>query len=343
MKRWINKPEGSNWGVYGENDQVGRINLITQERRLKAIKEVEKGLIFSLSMPLDYPGGDLHPPFRHPPKLSSTLGEHNLDIAKVYGSMSVPDIANDDRVTLCTQYSTQWDALCHIGCQFDSTDEGKTSAVYYNGYKANIDVVTSDIDGNSNAKALGINKLAEVGVQGRAILVNFHKIYGQKKVLIGYDELTEALESQNVSVQQGDILCIYTGFADMVMSMNKNPDSQLLRGSFCDLNGYDKRLLQWITDSGISAICSDNQAVECHPDTYSSFNLVPHVESDNRVFFPLHQHCLFKLGIHLGELWYFKDLAEWLDVNNRSSFLLTAPPLNLPGAVGSPVTPIATV
>ena len=58
---------------------------------------------------------------------------------------------------------------------------------------------------------------------------------------------------------------------------------------------------------------------------------------------PLHEHCLFKNGIHLGELWFLGDLAAWLRKNGRNRFLLTAPPLNLPGAVGSPVTPVATV
>ena len=58
---------------------------------------------------------------------------------------------------------------------------------------------------------------------------------------------------------------------------------------------------------------------------------------------PLHHHCLFKLGIPLGELWYLQELAAWLQQNGRSRFMLTAPPLRLPGAVGSPVTPVATV
>ena len=58
---------------------------------------------------------------------------------------------------------------------------------------------------------------------------------------------------------------------------------------------------------------------------------------------PLHEHCLFKNGIHLGELWYFTPLANWLREHKRNRFLLTAPPLRLPGAVGSPATPIATV
>ena len=58
---------------------------------------------------------------------------------------------------------------------------------------------------------------------------------------------------------------------------------------------------------------------------------------------PLHEHCLFKNGIPLGELWHLTPLAAWLRENGRNRFLLTAPPLRLPGAVGSPVTPVATV
>ena len=49
---------------------------------------------------------------------------------------------------------------------------------------------------------------------------------------------------------------------------------------------------------------------------------------------PLHAHCLFKLGCYLGEMWYLTELADWLRANGRNRFLLTAPPLRLPGAVG---------
>jgi hypothetical protein len=58
---------------------------------------------------------------------------------------------------------------------------------------------------------------------------------------------------------------------------------------------------------------------------------------------PLHEHCIFKNGIHLGEMWYLTELAHWLRSRRRNRFLLTAPPLRLPGAVGSPATPVATV
>jgi hypothetical protein len=35
--------------------------------------------------------------------------------------------------------------------------------------------------------------------------------------------------------------------------------------------------------------------------------------------------------------------ADYLRARQRNRFLLTAPPLRLPGAVGSPATPVATV
>ena len=58
---------------------------------------------------------------------------------------------------------------------------------------------------------------------------------------------------------------------------------------------------------------------------------------------PLHELCLFRLGMAIGELWHLTPLADALRAQGRSRFLLTAPPLRLPGAVGSPVNPIATL
>jgi kynurenine formamidase len=58
----------------------------------------------------------------------------------------------------------------------------------------------------------------------------------------------------------------------------------------------------------------------------------------------MRHHWLFKRGVPQGELWQLTELACRLaSVPGRTSFLLTAPPLRLPGAVGSPVTPVATV
>ena len=42
-KRWQNRPEGSNWGEFGDDDQIGRFNLLTDERRREAAKEIREG------------------------------------------------------------------------------------------------------------------------------------------------------------------------------------------------------------------------------------------------------------------------------------------------------------
>ena len=47
------------------------------------------------------------------------------------------------------------------------------------------------------------------------------------------------------------------------------------------------------------------------------------------VTLPLHEHCLFKLGVNLGEPSVLTPLADWLRANGRYRFLLTAPPLRL--------------
>ena len=59
MGRWRNRPPGSNWGDFGPDDQRGRMNLLTPERRRAALAEAREGVAFCLSLPLDYPGPEL--------------------------------------------------------------------------------------------------------------------------------------------------------------------------------------------------------------------------------------------------------------------------------------------
>ena len=56
-KRWKQRPPGSTWGDWGDDDELGRINLLTPEKVLEGVREVEAGISFCLSLPLDYPGG----------------------------------------------------------------------------------------------------------------------------------------------------------------------------------------------------------------------------------------------------------------------------------------------
>ena len=48
-KRWKQRPEGSTWGDFGEDDQLGRLNLLTAEKVLEGVREIREGRTFSLS------------------------------------------------------------------------------------------------------------------------------------------------------------------------------------------------------------------------------------------------------------------------------------------------------
>jgi len=335
-KRWTKRPEQSNWGDFGDDDQIGRLNLIDQSKVLQGVAEVKVGRTFCLSLPLNYPGGQVLNAVRKPPVLKPVIRNNSPYFNYKWNQLnqSHTDIESDDAVLLYTQYSTQWDSLAHRGKLFDVDDDGIDESVYYNGYRADEDVLI-DNEQNTSANALGIENMAEHGVQGRGVLVDLFTEYGEfPRKELGYDEFMRLMKQQKVSVESGDILCLWTGLDQMIMRMKGDPDSSI-RDACAVLDGFDEKLLNWIEDSGVAAIASDNLAVEAVGKQVT--------ENSRGSNLPIHDLCLFRLGIHLGELWYLAEIAKWLRVNQRTRFLLTAPPLRLTGAVGSPVTPIGTV
>jgi kynurenine formamidase len=333
-KRWKIRPEQSTWGDWGEDDQLGRLNLIDQTKVLQGIAEVKSGKTFCLSLPLDYPGGQVINKVRFPPVLKPVIrnGEayYNYDWRKIHPNHT--DIGSDDLVIMYTQYSTQWDSLAHRGARFDVWGDGNPQAVYYNGFPAK-ESLQVDAEQNTYAHALGIQHMAKHGVQGRAVLVDLFSEFGEfPRKEVGYEDLMRIMKRDNIVVEPGDILCLWTGLDQMIMGMAGNPDDSINKACAV-LDGFDERLQQWIIDSGVAAIVSDNLAVEA----------VGKAVGPRGTNLPIHELCLFRLGVHLGELWFLADLANYLKLEKRSRFLLTAPPLRLTGAVGSPVTPVATV
>ncbi|MGH8632079.1 MAG: cyclase family protein, partial [Burkholderiales bacterium] len=256
------------------------------------------------------------------------------------------DVINDDAVILHLQYSTQWDSLAHVGQLFDADGDGRPEPVFYNGYRAGKDIVgPSDPDdagaiGNVPARtttavhALGVENMAAKCVQGRGVMIDLHARFGRAREVVGYEKLMRVMEQDKVVVEKGDMVLLHTGFAQLILEMGRHPDGHALESSCAALNGRDAKLLRWVTDCGLVALIADNYAVEAHPAVS---------QPGSCATLPLHEHCLFKLGVNLGEIWYLSELASWLRAHGRSRFLLTAPPLRLPGAVGSPVTPVATV
>ena len=343
--RWTHRPTGSTWGDFGLDDELGRLNLLTPEKVLQGIAEVSNGRTFCLSLPLDLPGGTGLSLTRKRPELRPTLranGAIQMNYALRCDDPTAPDIVCDDQVLLTLQYSTQWDSLAHIGQMFDVHGDGNPLDVYYNGYRAGTDIVGPRDDdgcgparpggGQVGARRLGVENMARACIQGRGVMVDLEAHFGRTGKIVGYQDLMGVLDRDRVEVQPGDIVLLRTGLGQMIVDLRENLTRDVM-GTVAALDGADERLQEWITGTGLVALVSDNFAVE----------VLPARRPAGGPTLPLHAHCLFRLGVYLGELWYLTELADWLRANGRSRFLLTAPPLRLPGAVGSPVSPVATV
>jgi hypothetical protein len=94
-------PPGNAWGLWGKDDELGMLNLITPEVVAAAASEIKDGLRISLDLPLDKPS---HPAF-------DRQRFHHEIINKA------PMVMNDDAIHVNTQSSTQWDGFRHYGYQ----------------------------------------------------------------------------------------------------------------------------------------------------------------------------------------------------------------------------------
>jgi len=102
-------PLGNAWGLWGPDNQLGMLNLLTADNVTSAAKEIKTGVRFSLDWPLNKPS---YPSFGRSPC------EHKL--VNRGGRAS-----NDDVLHFNTQCSSQWDGFRHYGFQ--------KSKQYYNG------------------------------------------------------------------------------------------------------------------------------------------------------------------------------------------------------------------
>lgn len=339
-KRWVKRPDGATWGDWGEDDELGRVNLLTADTVKTAVAEVQEGLTFCLSLPLDLPGGNSVNPKRFPPKFG--VVNHPPGSDGVYYNMAWKDyqdgnmdVSSDEFTTIWNQYSTQWDSFAHVGALFDADGDGEAERVYYNGFRPDEEILGPEHPDGMGARALSVAGMAKACMQGRGVLLDMVPHVGLERAVVGYDQLMRMLDADRIEIEEGDFFLFHTGWDDMILEMNGQPDAEKLHNAGAVLDGFDDKLLQWISDSGVVALISDNMAVEDSKGYGESQGGCSRL--------PIHRHCLFRLGVHLGELWHLSELASALRERGRSRFLLTAPPLYLRGAVGSPSTPIATI
>jgi len=85
-------------------------------------------------------------------------------------------------------------------------------------------------------------------------------------------------------------------------------------------------MLEWIWDSGFSAVAGDAISFEVYPDQGG---------------LSLHEYLLAGWGVPIGELFDLEALAKVCEEEGRWSFFVTSMPLNMPGGVSSPPNAMA--
>ncbi|MER5185030.1 cyclase family protein [Streptomyces sp. NPDC002896] len=302
----------SNWGRWGEDDVLGTLNFLDEAKRREGAALVRRGVSFSLSQSFDMNGPQKG--WRRRTNPVHTMLDTGTDAA--LGNQGFPHGIGgaDDVIAMPLQCSTQWDGLGHI---FDH-------GFAWNGRRADR-VVTSDGD-----LVTGIEHMAPY-VAGRGVLLDVARVIGDDDgepelpdgFAITAEHLTATAEAHGVSVGRGDIILVRTGHL-----------ARARRDGWGDYAGGPAPGLSfttagWLHGSEIAAIATDTWGFEVRPNEFEN------------AFQPLHQVVIPNMGLLIGEMWDLDALAADCADDGVYEFWLTAAPLPITGAVGSPVNPIA--
>ncbi|PQP23415.1 cyclase family protein [Rhodococcus opacus] len=315
-----------NWGRWGADDQLGTLNYITQEKISSAARLARRGVRFNLSIPVDAYGPQSAHGYRRNPVHMMTLDGGDADMSRALETQKTgggaqeaeiielwkgPMRYTDDFIVMPLQSGTQWDGLAHV--YYDDR--------LYNDHPAAS--VTS-----AGAMRNGIEHVgASGGVMGRGVLLDVARHCGVRRlepdVAIGPNLLDEVADSQGVAIEEGDILLIRTGWWTHFLDHRDGATWQKAAP------GVSWKVAEWLHERRVAAIAADNIAVERRTP-----------EIDNHVLL-FHMLTIRDMGMTLGEIWDLEALAQDCAGDGVYEFFLSATPLLVTGAVGSPVTPVA--
>ena len=289
------------WDVHGRDDDLGSINLLTAERVKAAAALVRSGQMVNLSLPLDEPD---------PPLFGRKALHHDI--------YALDRNTLDDSVdSLFMQASSQWDGLRHVRAR----EHG-----YYTG-------ITDGFEPGRGR--LGIEHWVEHGMAGCGVLLD---VAGWMQDTgrdydplsphpVSADDLRATAEHQGTTIRTGDMLCIRFGWVEAYRALDAT-GRQAYAGAVrhAGLDGSEEMARQ-LWNWHVASITCDNPAVEVVPGD-------PKIGSLHRRMIPL-------LGMAFGEMFDFSALAPALKARGDWHFMMTAIPLNLPGAIGSPANALA--
>ncbi len=182
VQQWMT--DLSNWGRWGDDDQLGTLNLITPEKRLQAIGLARVGTSVSLSHNyLKERAADATSPFEH--EMSGVGGPS-------------PFVSDRYSISYHGYAHSHLDALCHM------MHEGRL----YNGY------VRDDVVTEGGCDKLAIINLKQ-GIVTRGILMDIARLKGVEYLEPGTPIYVEDLEAweraAGIRVESGDVVLVRSG------------------------------------------------------------------------------------------------------------------------------------
>lgn len=295
---------GNDWfkTKWGDQDELGTLNLLTPEKVLDAVKLVKKGKVLQLGHDIynGMPGRQaFHGPFYY--LISQRAYDHRPPFRKPTQNGFGGALG---RMELSDHLGTHLDALNHI-----SRDNK-----FYNGTDA------YEITGNTGTTKLGIDSAP--GIVSRGIMVDVTKganHVAEKGKAITVDQVESFLYAHGIKVRKGDAIFFYTG----VSRLWNEPEQY--NTYYESSPGIGMALAGWISDNDISVSGADVPSSE----------VVPAENPNERL--PVHQHLITKNGIRLIDNIKLDDLA----VEKVYEFLFVCSPLKIRGGTASPVVPLA--
>ena len=295
----------SNWGRWGEDDQLGCLNLITQKKRIQAAALVQDGIPVSCARPIST---DMNADVTFQvQRFMVDSGEGRMEDSpeRQYTRRGAAEFIG---MVFHGQSITHIDAMSHYSWKGN----------LYNGKPANL------ITSRQGAQTHSI-EAAYSGIITKGILLDLPKLRGVEYLdpnepVMPLD-LLDAEKAQGVKIEEGDILLVRTGNYKMRLA---NPPAQ----SGEPMTACQVACTPLFKERGIAMLGTDTSN-DFRPSHYST------------VGSPLHTMCLVTMGLWLIDNANLEELSEACARRNRYEFMLTLAPLRLRNVTGSPVSPIA--
>ena len=300
----------TNWGKWGDDDEVGSLNYLGPEQVIAAVGLVRSGKVFTLQRLIGDPKGDPVWPGRSPAERTQILDESTWDSAdapKYPGGLHYAD----DKINAFLQGSTQYDALGHVWY----------GGRIWNGYDARTTVGGLD-------KA-SVEPIAQRGVVGRGVLLDMARFRGKPNLdpaeTFTHEDLMACAEAQGIEIHKRDILVVRTNFLKLFFDLG----DKFYEG-FCEPGlVYSPELVRWFQEMEIPNLVTDTIANEVTTDPNNGVALV------------LHNALMRNLGVALTEIADLEALAGDCAEDSQYEFLYVAAPLKVHKGSGSPVNPVA--